>query len=392
MSFHNIKTILKKIENKYVSFYLKNLDLIVLDDIFPQQLSFFRVIEFKEYLIQFKTLILSTSHSFPAVGEKRNFKSVKNEFINNYSLEHKKKFVRKYDENILMNAKLIYFVFKNNGIFFLDYIEKCKIPFVFTLYPGGGFKIDDKESDDALRRIFHSKYFRHVIVTQKISYHYLLEKKFCDVEKISFIYGCPIDNKILNHNVKKNFIDKLVLTFAAHKYSNSGKDKGYDLFIDSIIALRDRGIEVEVNVVGNFTNEDYYLNNLKVNFHGTLNIYELRHLFSNTDIIISPNRPNILGKGSFDGFPTASVIEAGLAGAAMFVSDHLNQNDYFIVGKEIEIVNDDPMDIADKIEFYNDNRDALHSLKLMGQKKLSKFYSPDAQLEKRIQILNRYIQ
>lgn len=52
------------------------------------------------------------------------------------------------------------------------------------------------------------------------------------------------------------------------------------------------------------------------------------------DIILSPNRSNILANGAFDGFPTAAVVEAGLKGVIMMISDDNNQNLIFKDGED----------------------------------------------------------
>jgi len=71
----------------------------------------------------------------------------------------------------------------------LPALEKNKIPFVFTLYPGGGFGFEEESSDAKLKKVLSSKYFKKVIVTQRATYEYLVRKNFCSKEKISFIFG-----------------------------------------------------------------------------------------------------------------------------------------------------------------------------------------------------------
>ena len=55
-------------------------------------------------------------------------------------------------------------MFLSNAAAFLRTIEKHRLPFVFTLYPGAGFRLNDDVSDRNLRRVCESEYFRGVIV------------------------------------------------------------------------------------------------------------------------------------------------------------------------------------------------------------------------------------
>ena len=71
----------------------------------------------------------------------------------------------------------------------MDYLERARIPFVFELYPGGGFRLDEANSDAHLERVVSSPMFRKVIVTQNVTRDYLLRKKFCRKDEIEFIFG-----------------------------------------------------------------------------------------------------------------------------------------------------------------------------------------------------------
>jgi len=83
----------------------------------------------------------------------------------------------------------------------LVWLEKYKIPFVFTLYPGGGFQIEDFTSDYKLQKVLDSPQFRKVIVNQLFTKEYLISKKFCSADKIEFIFGCVVPQHSLNTNL-----------------------------------------------------------------------------------------------------------------------------------------------------------------------------------------------
>src|SRR5438874_1832338 len=63
---------------------------------------------------------------------------------------------------------LAYCVFLSNAARFVERFEMGDVPFCFTLYPGGGFQLNDDRSDHALRRVCSSPLFRGVIVTQSV--------------------------------------------------------------------------------------------------------------------------------------------------------------------------------------------------------------------------------
>src|SRR4030066_370297 len=75
---------------------------------------------------------------------------------------------------ININAKLFYCVFINNIYDNLNWLEKFKIPFIFTLYPGGGFQINNEIIDKKLKIVFNSPMFKKVIVTQIFTLDYLI--------------------------------------------------------------------------------------------------------------------------------------------------------------------------------------------------------------------------
>ncbi len=215
----------------------KRSDLLILDTIFPHPLSPFRFYEFINYLDHFpRSMVLSTGEHFPALKEKRSLSNIIEEFEREYS--HFKGRTSVITHALEFHeAKLAYIMFLYNMNVFLDALEEKKIPFVFTLYPGGGFEIDKPKSDAQLMRIFASPQFRKVIVTQKITYDYLIRKGFCIPEQIEFIYGVVTPMPLVTTNSRKKHFgmekNTLDICFVAHKYMERGIDKGYDVFIES---------------------------------------------------------------------------------------------------------------------------------------------------------------
>ncbi len=372
-------------EIKYrIVFLFPRQDLIILDDLYPHPLSVFRNIEFKSYTNTFKKVhIYSSGDALGAVHDKRTLIDV----------------IKAYDPNTLvlthhklLKSKLIYSLFLNITHAYLPYIERNKVPFVFTLYPGGGFYLNQSDSDKRLKRIFASPYFRKVIVTQKITQSYLLDNNFCPPECIEFIYGvvsAPMNQNIWNN--KKLFgIDKQTfdICFIANKNMAQGYDKGYDLFIESLKILSSKFTNIKVHVVGPYSEKDCSTVGIKdIVFHGFINHDKFELFFKDKDIILSPNRPFALKNGAFDGFPTASCTEASANGVAMFISDVLEQNLYYRNGEDCVFIENDPIKISESIETYLKEPDKLYTLAQAGLKSTQNIYSYENQIISRINIL-----
>lgn len=375
--------------------YTESANLIIIDDIFPSALSGFRYQEFTSYLEHIEgTKILTTGITLPALGEKSVY-----EIIMDYKRKHPE-----FGDKVIcfdgvwkpIECKLLYFTFLNNVYSCLKFAEENKIPFVFTLYPGGGFAIDNKDSNRVLNRVFKSPCFRKVIVTQKITYDYLINNKFCPREKIEFIFGVvtPLEKiekaKKLN---KRNYgvdKDKLDVCFVAHKYTPYGEDKGYDVFVDVAKQLTKKHNNIYFHVVGSFDENVLDVSEIKdrIIFYGQRDQEWLDNFFDDKDIILSPNIHDKIFKGSFDGFPTASCTDAGLKKVAIFCTDELKLNQgRFIDNEDIVIIPHNSAEIVKIIESFLKNPKKLKDIGEKGQEKIIRLYNFEAQIEPRIKIL-----
>ena len=182
-----IKTIFSK------PFFLKSFhkyELFIYDDIFPHPISGFRHEEFKILLSFFKdSKIFVEPLSYPAL--KTDIEKHKDHILDfNFKFPELSNRILQKKTVINVNAKLFYCVFLTNIYENLVWLEKYKIPFVFTLYPGGGFQIEDFTSDYKLQKVLDSPQFRKVIVNQLFTKEYLISKKFCSADKIEFIFRC----------------------------------------------------------------------------------------------------------------------------------------------------------------------------------------------------------
>ncbi|MBI9062167.1 MAG: glycosyltransferase family 4 protein [Marinilabiliaceae bacterium] len=364
-------------------------DIAILDDLYPHPISIFRNIEFQNYLKSFKKVaIYSTGDAFGAVHEKKSLKQI---------IQKHDKRTKVLTHHKFFKSKLAYTLFLNITYAFLPYIERNKVPFVFTLYPGGGFYLNEDKSDNKLKTIFASRYFRKVIVTQKVTLNYLLDNKLCPPDCIEFIYGvvsAPFNKQAwgnkLFYGVDKDTFD---ICFIANKNMPHGYDKGYDLFIESMKLLSSKYSNINIHVVGPYTKNDYEINGMSnITFHGFIHHDQFEHFFKDKDIIVSPNRPFALQKGAFDGFPTASCTEASLNGVAMFISDPIDLNILYKNGVDCVLIKNDPNWIAKQIERYYKKPKELYQLALNGQNTTFNIYSTENQLIPRINILKSEIQ
>jgi glycosyltransferase involved in cell wall biosynthesis len=371
----------------------EKVELIIVDTVFPHPLSPFRRQEFTSYLNHFpNSLVLSNGEHFQLLKESKSLAIIIAEF--EQENPHLKNRVRATTRKIdRYDAKLAYVTFLFNIDAFLDAFEKKNIPFVFTLYPGGAFAINNAASDHRLQRVFASPQFRKVIVTQKVTYNYLIDKQFCSPSQVEFIYGVVTPLLSTNNNANKHHFgfDKknLDVCFVAYKYMEHGIDKGYDIFIGVAKKLAQRYENVRFHIVGGFTKSDLPVEELgnKIVFYGLQKPEWFEEFYLDKDIILSPNRPFKLGDGYFDGFPTASCTDAGIRQVAMFCTDKLHLNIKFIDGNDIVIIPPDPEKIVETISYYYLHPEKLRSLAQNGASRIRDVYSHENQMTPRIKIL-----
>jgi glycosyltransferase involved in cell wall biosynthesis/predicted O-methyltransferase YrrM len=374
--------------------HTENVDLVIIDDVFPHPISGFRYQEFTSYCEHISSVkILTTGSSVRCLGNEAI-----DDLIVDYRRLHPAARLDKFDKWYPIGCKLLYFVFLNNIYTFLFIAEQFRIPFVFELYPGGGFGLNNAESDSRLRRVLKSPFFKKVIVTQKITYDYLIRNKFCTADKIKFIFGVvtPLEKLQLDYK-KQNFgFDKNVLDvcFVAHKYTSHGQDKGYDVFVAIAKKLSLKYTNINFHVVGPFDKNVIDVSSVKdrITFYGTRDQAWMDTFFIDKDIIVSPNKSGLIFQGSFDGFPTASCTDAGLRKTAIFCTDELKLNhDFFKEDEEIVILSGNIDKMIEKIEYYYANPAILKKIGENGQNRIRDLYSFESQLAPRIALLKEEI-
>jgi len=129
--------------------------LIILDDYLPNPLSGFRAAEFGEYFRRLPDVTLFSTTS--------DFHKHETEFLK--LCPEARGRVSQLRGATLPTDVLAYVVFLHNAYDFVGRLEERRIPFAFTLYPGGGFALGDRAIDRKLARVLSSRMFTKVITT-----------------------------------------------------------------------------------------------------------------------------------------------------------------------------------------------------------------------------------
>ena len=279
------------------------------------------------------------------------------------------------------------------------FFSRNKIPFVFSLCPGGGFGLNNYASDYCLRDIFSDRFFRKVIVNNEVSYDYLLRKRLCKESKIEFLLGSNLQFQsseidINNKRFYKKDKNTFDICFVAYRYDEKGESKGYDLFIKTAFKLCEfintNEIDIRFHVVGNFNENTINVERIKkrISFHGPRDPKWLYSFYFDMDISIAPVRPFLLYEGSFDGYPMGR--EASLFSVAIFSTDELNQNRNYKYYKYDEVVNINlnENDIFSKVLNYLTNTDKLYDLAEKGRQKTIQLCDLNKRMNNFINILN----
>ncbi len=368
--------------------------ILILDDFFPNPLSGFRYQEFVTLLE-----VIPDSKALVSLDEYPGFfPKSKPEMV----IDFKRKYPHLANrvqlisegETVAVSCKLIYLVFLNNAFKYLKAADSKALPFVFTLYPGGGFVLNNRETDEKLKFVLSSPKLRKVIVTQRVILDYLTDKNWCAAEKIEFIFGGIPPEASLNRAVapKESYgltKDTLDICFVANRYTAFGEDKGYDVFLDAAKRLSLKYDNITFHVVGAWDEtvlDTTGIRNLR--FYGLNQPEWFEGFYQNMDIIVSPNRSNRSIIGAFDGFPLTTCLDAALYEVAVFCSDPLNLNEgRFREGEDIVIIKSEPGSVVEQIEHYLAHPQKLSDLARSGCGRAKELFGHQAQLAPRIAIL-----
>lgn len=372
--------------------------LVVLDDTFPNLQSAFRIAEYNAYLERWgDATVYSTAQKRVSLRQERGFGQVLDEYAGVYPGLASRVF--RFGGEVDLKGDLAYFIFLGNAARFIHTIDANDTPFAFTLYPGGGFKIDQQDSDEVLRRTCSSPNFKKVIATQRITREYLVDGGFCDPEKIEFVYGgvfplAALASQAPPKRFYKHDKDTFDVCFVAYKYNKrSIISKGYDVFVEVAKILSKTHEDVRFHVVGTFDESDVDVGEIgeKIIFYGPRTSGFFPEFYSRMDAILSPNVPFTLLPGAFDGFPTGSCMEAGLCGVAVLCADPLGLNVAFGDGEEMVVIPNDAGAISDILDGYRDRPEEMYRLARRGQESFARVFGMEAQMGPRLRVLSELL-
>ena len=357
--------------------------LLIVDDFYPNLTTGFRIAEYNHYLRVFPDLLIAST-----VGDFRRQHAI---FAKLYPDVQTR--VVAFEPAMLRQARLCFFNFLNNVHHHIDALEAANLPFVFTLYPGGGFELHSQAAKSKLARVLASPMLRGVISTQPVTTD-VLGRMHCPVE-IHELYGVVINPAYLGASAPRahRSIDRGIsgpnICFVAHRYDRSGSTKGYPVFIEVCAKLVDRYPDLEFSVVGNYGPAEVDIPARlagKLQFKGLMATAQLRQFLLTQDLMISPNQPYAVSGKEFDGFPTASCVEASLCGVAVLCSDELNLNRFY-GPDEMIICEPEASAVLRMTEPLLASPSIMTQIGEQGRIKSSKLFSAEAQLLPRTRIL-----
>ncbi|MEO5533968.1 MAG: glycosyltransferase [Pseudolysinimonas sp.] len=359
--------------------------VVVLDDYFPRLETGFRIAEFT-WLLE-HSVVDRVATTWPLEVPLPLYAELHPEVADR---------VLPYDPAILEDADLAVLVFLNNAILFLPDLEASGTPFIVTLYPGGGLDLGDAVAEQKLQRLLASPLLRAVVTTQpRVTEHVRALAPELMIAEIIGVVVNPLYH-FPGAGRRENYFgfgkDQLDVVFTAHKYHPSGRDKGYDVYLDMLRELRDE-LPIRGHVVGGFEPGDLPDDDLRdiLSFHGSLTTLEYRRTMLEMDAVVTPGRPGITGPFVFDGFPTGSAIEAALCGAAIVATDAFDQNVAFRDGRDILIVPPEPGAIAARLRDTISAPGGLRVLAQAGLEVARAQYSVDTQLWGRRRLIERVL-
>lgn len=347
----------------------------------------YKMSDLKERL-ESKEIVWSSPMSY------RTYKNQLKDYTEYFKMSSKK-FI--FMQNRPYKANGAYIMFLYNAYLSLKFLEKNKIPFVFTLFPGGGLRLNHDFSDKMMYDVFSSPMFKGCFVPQKIIYDYILQKGFTTEDKLFFEYGGGFfqftKNDVLPKLYYKKDKETFDICFVAYRYMEKGLDKGFDLVIYSLRELIKKYPFIHLHCVGTNTLEDFYddFSDIKnnIHFYGSQKSDFFPAFFQKMDMALAPNRVNILDKGAFDGFPLMS--EACFFGVPIFCTDELGLNHNYIDKHDLVIIKPELTNICENIEYFINNLEELKKIGLNGKEKIQNYFNLEKQQSDRLKFINKFI-
>lgn len=365
-------------------------DLLIIDDILPSDFSPFRTIEYGHYLSVFDAQLGSLEGWHPFAGDERFEDAVARLSIAPAARNR----IHRFEAIGTTTARLVYVTFLNNAYRLLPFLTERQLPFVFQLYPGDGFSLEQPDVDERLRQVLLSPLCRKVIVTQTVTRDYVLEHIDLDPAKVAFIYGGVFDSRSgFDFDKEKRRFPQhkptLDLCFVAHKYGADLASKGYDRFVQLARALASRFRHLCFHVVGDYSPGDVLLGEAsdRFAFYGRRGSGFFAELYPRMDAIVSMNRPFALAPGAFDGFPTGACIEAGCQGVLNCINDPLGLNVALTDMRDVVLLPDDVESGTEKVAALLAEPATLYQLSHANWRRFQDLFATDRQLSARRRLL-----
>jgi glycosyltransferase involved in cell wall biosynthesis len=364
--------------------------VLILDDFFPNLLTGFRVAEYNALMQRCDRLrVLSCAE---------NFETRHAEYAALYPQFAPR--VQRFDPTRAPpTGSAVYCNFLFNATRFLPWIEHHRLPFAFTLYPGGGFGIGWQASDTNLRRVLGSPLLRHMVTTQPVTEAYLLDfaaQHGLVLPPRTMVAGSTANEIYFDAEAARHGAyfgagkATLDVCFVAEQYMPGAENKGYPEFAAAAVALGDLPA-LRLHVVGPLTARDTSerLDRLgdRIRFHGRLETSKLQQLLTGMDIAISLSRPGLLHPGNFDGFPTCSSVEASLCGVAIVANDPLAQNTWYTDRESMILVDAEVSSVEQAVRWLAEDPTRIAALGRQGRAVTRAHYAPELQIGPRWAVL-----
>jgi glycosyltransferase involved in cell wall biosynthesis len=358
--------------------------VVVLDDHFPTKGTGFRIAEF-DWLMR---------HG--VVAEVMTTVTPLEPLLADYSAIHPQTYrqIRGYDPERLGDFECASVLFLNNAAYFLPDLERHDLPFVLTLYPGGGLNLGDAEAEAKLAKVLASPQLRHLITTQPVVTEHV-RSLVAESVPVTEVLGLAVDPLYLTPGpgYRTDYFgggkEHLDVCFVAHRYTEDGADKGFPVFLEVVARLQADGVPVRGHVVGGYGPAQVPAEHsgLELTYAGVMSTPELREFFLGMDLILSPASPGRLATGSFDGFPTGACVEAALSGVAVLATDPLGQNRLFKDRRDIHMPAADAAAIVSRIQGMLAEPDGVRRVAQAGLRTARRAYGVQAQLWTRRQVI-----
>lgn len=386
-----LQTLVKSAFSRLSSRGQSGRSLLILDNAFPNLVSGFRLAEYNHYLTRYDhAVVRSVAGDFDQTW--RDYEVVHPTLASR---------VRRWDSAERFDHHLACFVFVSNLTFFLPWLNQRRIPFVFTLYPGGNFGFDYPRSDRAILEALDSSCLRKIIVTAPRVKDYLVQLTGDQARIDSLveeIHGMVVDHGYFvlddggerrRYGLGKESFD---VCFVAYKTMPQAANKGYPQFLDAARSFCKVLPAARIHVVGNLGPEDGNLELIadRVTFYGPQPNALLKPFYAGMDAIVAPSiavRGLKEGGLFFDGFPTGSCVEASLCGVAMVATDPFGLNRYYENGRDILITSIEPDAIADALIDLGRHPEKMKSVAESGRSVSQALLHPDKQLARRTAVL-----